>query len=203
MSAVRDLRRVAAARANSPVRRPRSAERCDLCGNEIPAGHRHLLQVVERQILCACESCFALRSGDAELKPTGRRVVWLDGFELRPETWAAFRIPIGLAFFFRSSTAGGVIALYPSPAGATESELDLSAWAQLTTLNPVLVSLETDTEALVVNRLADPPQFAIAPIDRCYELVGLVKRRWTGISGGTELQDAVRGYFAALRAEAT
>jgi len=78
VSAVRDLRRVAAARANSPVRRPRSAERCDLCGNEIPAEHRHLLQVVKRQILCACESCFALRSGDAELKPTGRRVVWLE-----------------------------------------------------------------------------------------------------------------------------
>jgi hypothetical protein len=204
MSVVRDLRRVASGRAGTrPVRRPRPAERCDLCGKDIPAEHRHLLQLSERQILCACESCFALRSGDPELKPTGRRIVWLDGFELRPETWAAFRIPIGLAFFFASSAADGVIALYPSPAGATESELDMSAWAQLTALNPILRTLETDTEALIVNRLADPPQFAIAPIDRCYELVGLVKMRWTGISGGTELDAAVRQFFEALRAEAT
>jgi hypothetical protein len=204
VTVVRDLRRVATARAaTEPARRPRPAERCDLCGKEIPADHRHLLQLIERQILCACESCFALRSGDAELKPTGRRVVWLDGFVLRPETWAAFRIPIGLAFFFRSSAVAGVIALYPSPAGATESELDLSAWEQLTAVNPVLATLETDTEALIVNRLANPPQFAIAPIDRCYELVGLVKMRWTGISGGTELDAAVRQFFEALRAEAT
>jgi hypothetical protein len=79
----------------------------------------------------------------------------------------------------------------------------MSAWAQLTALNPVLRTLETDTEALIVNRLAEPPQFAIAPIDRCYELVGLVKMRWTGISGGTELDAAVRQFFEALRAEAT
>ena len=41
------------------------------------------------------------------------------------EVWVAFQIPIGLAFLMRSSVTGGVVALYPSPAGATESELDL------------------------------------------------------------------------------
>ena len=36
----------------------------------------------------------------------------------------------------------------------------------------------------MVNRMSEPPLYAIAPIDRCYKLVGLVKARWEGISGG-------------------
>jgi hypothetical protein len=43
------------------------------------------------------------------------------------EIWSSFQIPIGLAFLMRSSVSGGVVALYPSPVGATESELDLTA----------------------------------------------------------------------------
>ena len=35
--------------------------------------------------------------------------------------------------------------------------------------------LEPDAEALIVNRMAEPHAYAIAPIDRCYMLVGLVK----------------------------
>jgi hypothetical protein len=200
MTLVRDLRRVTAARA--AARPPRPVERCDLCGSEVPAEHRHLLQLEERQILCSCESCFALRSGEPQFRPAGRRIVWLDAFELADELWAEFRIPIGLAFLFESTVAGQVAALYPSPAGATESELDLGAWRQLVAVNPILETLEPDGEALIVNRLADPAQFAIAPIDRCYALVGLVKLNWEGISGGRDLAQAIEGFFAALREEA-
>jgi hypothetical protein len=198
---VRDLRRVTAARA--ATRPPRPVERCDLCGSDVPAEHRHLLQLEERQILCSCESCFALRAGDPELRPTGTRILWLEGFDLPEELWAGFRIPIGLAFLFKSTVAGQVAAFYPSPAGATESELDLTTWADLVAANPVLETLEPDTEALIVNRLADPPAFAIAPIDRCYALVGLVKLRWEGISGGAGLAEAIAGFFADLRRDAT
>ncbi len=83
----------------------------------------------------------------------------------------------------RSSVTDGVVAFYPSPAGATESELDLDAWEALVARNPVLEQLEPDAEALVVNRLSEPHQYAIAPIDDCYALVGLIKSRWEGISG--------------------
>jgi hypothetical protein len=66
----------------------------------------------------------------------------------------------------------------------------------------VLDSLEPDSEALIVNRMADPPSYAIAPIDRCYLLVGLVKASWQGISGGAEVEQAVARYFDDLRAAA-
>ena len=66
-----------------------------------------------------------MRSGDAEFRPVGNRTVWLEDFALTDEQWAAFELPIGLAFLMISSVTGGVVALYPSPAGATESELDL------------------------------------------------------------------------------
>jgi Family of unknown function (DUF5947) len=129
-------------------------ERCDLCGVEIPSEHEHLLHLGDRRILCACATCWAQRSGDPELRPTGNRVVWLEEFELPDELWARLEVPIGLAFFMRSSSIGGMVAMYPSPAGATESELTLDAWEDLRALNPELDSLESDAEALVVNRIS-------------------------------------------------
>ena len=76
-----------------------------------------MLNLYERQIVCVCESCWALRSGDADFRPTGNRTLWLDGFELPEELWAQFRIPIGLAFFMHSSVTNCVVAMYPEPRG--------------------------------------------------------------------------------------
>ena len=126
---------------------------CDLCGTSMPEDHRHLLQLDERSIVCACESCWALRSGDAEYVPTGSRVVWLDDLDLPDDLWARFQIPIGLAFFLR--TQGGVVAFYPSPAGATESELDLGVWGELCAKNPVVADLEPEAEALIVDHRSE------------------------------------------------
>jgi hypothetical protein len=38
-------------------------EQCEVCGSRISADHRHLLELEERRILCACEPCIAMRSG--------------------------------------------------------------------------------------------------------------------------------------------
>ncbi len=181
---------------------PASEERCDLCKTTIPDDHRHLLNLVERRIECVCESCWALRSGDAEYRPTGGRTLWLPALELPDEVWASFQIPIGLAFFMDSSTAGCVVALYPSPGGATESELHFSSWSRMVELNPILADLEPDIEGLIVNRLSDPPAYAIAAIDRCYALTGTIKVNWEGISGGLKVREAVSGFFEELRAQA-
>ena len=68
--------------------------------------------------------------------------------------------------------------------------------------NPVLAGLEPEAEALIVDRISDEHGYAIVPIDRCYELVGTIKANWSGISGGTAVEDAVKALFAGLRAGA-
>jgi Family of unknown function (DUF5947) len=195
----------ALARGQSSVRIQSSGpqERCDLCGTTVPDDHRHLLHLVERRIVCSCEACWALHSGDAEYRPSGMRTLWLDGFEMDDELWGRFQIPIALAFFMRSSVSQSVVAFYPSPAGATESELDLDAWSDLLERNPILSDLEPDAEALIVNRQTEPAQHAIVPIDECYRLVGLVKTRWEGISGGSAIGEAITEFFDSLRSKAT
>ncbi len=130
------------------------------------------------------------------------RLLWLRGFDLPEDLWARLRIPIGLAFFMRSSSVGGVVGLYPSPAGATESELDLGAWDELCASNPVLATLDEDVEGLIVNRISAPPQYAIAPIDECYRLVGAVKASWEGISGGSAVERVVPSFLEELRERA-
>jgi hypothetical protein len=176
-----------------------AGEACDLCARGVPAEHRHMLNLDERLIVCVCETCWGIHSGDAAFRPVGNRTVWLEGFKLPDDIWATFQIPIGLAFFMYSSTTECIVALYPSPAGATESELHFSTWQALVEVNPVLEDLEPDVEALIVNRMGETPAYAIAPIDRCYMLVGLIKVNWRGISGGPGVAEAVGGFFDDLR----
>ncbi len=172
---------------------------CELCPLGLSERHQHLLNLVERRIVCVCSTCWSMHSGDPEYRATGGRVLWLDSFALDDEAWSSFQIPIGLAFMMRSGLDGGMITMYPSPAGVTEAELDTLAWTRMVTDNPVLDELATDSEALIVNRLANPPQHVIAPLDECYRLVGMIKSRWSGISGGPELAATVEEFFAGLQ----
>jgi hypothetical protein len=176
-------------------------EFCDLCSTSIPDDHRHMLNIEERRIVCTCESCWALRSGDAEYRPVGSRTVWLPELNMPDEVWAGFQIPIGLAFFMYSTTSECVVAMYPSPAGATESELHFDTWNKVIELNPGL-NLDADIEGLIANRMVEPHVYAIAPIDRCYELTGAIKASWDGISGGTGVDEAVARFFAQLEKKA-
>ncbi|MEA2145797.1 MAG: hypothetical protein QOG59_1384 [Solirubrobacteraceae bacterium] len=177
-------------------------EHCDLCRRTVAAEHRHMLDLEQRCIVCTCEACWALRSGEEQFAPVGHRTLWLEDFDMPDDIWASFGIPIGLAFFLYSSVTDCVVALYPSPAGATESELRFDTWMRLRERNRILNELEPDGEALIVNRMGEEHVYAIAPIDRAYELVGLIKTRWEGISGGTGLEEAVASYFDGLRAAA-
>jgi hypothetical protein len=185
------------------VATPDTDEVCDLCGIGIAAEHRHLLHLVERRILCSCESCWAMRSGEGDYRPTGNRTLWLPDLKVPDELWASFQIPIGLAFFMESTVTACVVAMYPSPGGATESELHFDSWSRMLELNAVLAGLEPDIEGMIANRMSDPPEYVIAPIDRCYALTGTIKAHWEGISGGAGVHDAVERFFDELRAKAT
>lgn len=189
------------ANTNGPAQ-PADDEVCDLCGVSIPANHRHLLHLVERRIVCACEACWAMRSGEGDYRPTGNRIVWLPDLRIPDDLWASLQIPIGLAFFMRSTVTECVVAMYPSPAGATESELRFESWDRMVELNPILGDMEPDIEGLVVNRMATPPIYAVAPIDRCYALTGAIRLAWEGISGGSAVEPAVAGFFDELRGAA-
>jgi hypothetical protein len=186
-----------------PAPAPDGEERCELCGEEVWPGHRHLLDLESRRLLCACRACSILfdsrAAGAGHYRLVPGEVRRVDDLELDDVTWNSLRIPVELAFFFHSSAAGRVVAFYPSPAGATESLLELGAWDDLVARNPLLAGLEPDVEALLVNRTASGPEHFLVPVDRCYALVGLIRLHWKGFGGGPDVWREVGEFFEELR----
>ncbi len=188
-------------RARQAARNAR--ESCDLCGEPVPPEHRHLLDVSNREMLCACRACAILfdrpasGAGTRRLIPTRYR--YLSGFRMTDLQWESLRIPVHMAFFVRNSAAGRVLALYPSPAGPTESLLTLETWEDLELHNPVLKAMEPDVEALLLNRIRDTRDYFLVPIDECYRLVGLIRMHWKGLSGGSEVWPRIEEFFALLK----
>ena len=129
------------------------------------------------------------------------RYLSLTDFALFAGQWDELEIPVGLAFFFSNSVQARTVAFYPGPAGATESELPLGAWDRIVDANPVLGTLAPDVEALIV-RMPDRSRSAVeahvVPIDRCYELVGLLRTAWRGFDGGQEARAVLDAFFADL-----
>jgi hypothetical protein len=189
------------------AQRPVAVELCEICGRPLAASHAHLLEPATRRITCACDCC-AIVSGSAaggRFRRIPSRAVYLPDFRLTDAQWESLLIPINVAFFFYSTAQERTIALYPSPAGATESLLDLSGWNEIVTENPMLAALEHDVEALLVNRLPNRQspeprsEHFIAPIDECFKLVGIIRSRWHGLSGGTEVWQEIERFFTALK----
>lgn len=188
------------------ARRERPLERCELCGAGLSPIHSHLIELAQRKLLCTCEACAILFSGQGvKFKRVPRRVRSLPGFNLSDAEWNNLMIPINMAFFFRSSLENRVIALYPSPAGATESLLVLESWNDIEARNPVLNEMEADVEGLLVNRLGysrgySTAEYYLLPIDECYKLVGLIRMHWKGLSGGTEVWRELGEFLTGLKA---
>jgi Family of unknown function (DUF5947) len=195
VTTLRDLARQAT------VEQQQELERCDLCGEAIPANHRHLLDLSSRELLCACQACRLLferpaaGGGGAHYRLVPDRRLRLDDFVMDDVAWARLRIPVEMAFFFHSSEAGRMQAYYPGPMGATESLLELGAWEDLVRDNPVLETLEPDVEALLVNRARGARHHLLVPIEDCYRLAGLIRTRWRGLSGGEEVWKEIDAFF--------
>ncbi len=191
------------ARKREPERAP--VEHCELCSEVIPSDHRHLLELSSRALICACQACALLfseeGSGAGKYKLVSRRYMSLLDFQMTDQQWDELMIPVNMAFIFRSSGSKHVMAFYPSPAGATESLLDLEGWETLTSSNPILHGLEPDVEALLIYRVKNAREHYVVPIDACYQLVGLIRLSWKGLSGGTETWEAIGDFFETIRAK--
>ena len=187
--------------------RTEAQEKCDLCGEPIPAEHRHLLDLSSREVMCTCQPCRILfdrqAAGGGHFRLIPERRLRLSEFELPDAAWEELRIPVDMAFFFHSTAAQRMVAFYPGPMGATESLLELEAWKSLARANPLLGSLEPDVEALLVNRARGARDQWIVPIDDCYQLVGLIRLRWRGLTGGKEVWEEIGHFFAALDQRST
>jgi hypothetical protein len=199
------LRRFAEAESEKAMREASEAaqEHCDLCSEPIPPGHRHLLDISTREMMCSCRPCSILfdraAASEGKYRLIPDRHLSLKDFKMDDVQWESLRVPVDMAFFFYSTPADRVVAFYPSPMGPTESLLKLGAWEELEASNPVLKSMERDVEALLVNRVRGARDHFLVPMDECYGLVGLIRTRWRGLSGGREVWEEIERFFEVLR----
>jgi len=196
------LQRLLARRAD----RGPDVERCEFCAEPVPDDHRHVVDVEARAIRCSCRGCALLFDGPGAGGGRYRTVPddhrRLEPFVLDPATWAAMQVPVGIVFFMTSSATGTTTAFYPSPGGATESELPLDAWDEVVAVNPPLATMRPDVEAALVRVPSrhlggdlDAPACHVVPIDRCYGLIGMLRLHWRGFDGGDEVRAALADFL--------
>jgi hypothetical protein len=192
--------------ARAPAVTPHAG--CQLCAEAIDDGqHPHLVDLQLGTLLCACATCARLHAdataGGARFRAVPDRVLIDPGFALDAATGATLGIPVGLAFVFFNTRLGRWVALYPSPAGATEAALAQEPFAALAARTPLLRALAPDVEALLVYQRPGRAGEAFgASIEACYQLVAIVRRTWKGFHGGDESWARIEAFFSALRARA-
>jgi len=172
-------------------------ERCDFCGAPLPAEHRHVLDLTDRQIRCACQPCHLLflpeGAGAGRYRAVPMRIIAFPPG--RSARWReALPGPVDLAFIFFHSAAARLVLCYPSPHGVTESTLilDPEVSAELERL------LEADVEALLFVPGGATADCFLVPIDSCYELVGRLRRFARGLDSGL-MQEEIERFVMHLR----
>ncbi|MGW2562746.1 DUF5947 family protein [Streptomyces sp. NPDC001514] len=187
--------------------RPPREERCELCGVPLDGEHhRHLVDTENRALACACTPCAHLLDRPGASKGRFRavpgRYLTDPGHRIDGNAWEQLRIPVGVAFFFRNTALDRLVALYPSPAGATESELEPSSWQTVLAGTRLAALLEPDVEALLLRRTGGDTECYLVPVDICYELVGRMRLHWQGFDGGAEARAELDAFFAHVREQA-
>ncbi|MGI8695746.1 MAG: DUF5947 family protein [Mycobacteriales bacterium] len=186
------------------LRQPKPrGEGCEMCGADITDEHSHVVNVDSRSLLCACRPCYLLftqeGAGRGNYRAVPDRYLTDPDSDISEGQWESLQVPVAMAYFFYNSAQDRIIAQYPSPAGATESLLDLSAWETIAAENPLAAALTPDVEALIVRRSQQGNETYLVPIDTCYELVGRVRMHWTGFDGGSEARQDIDEFFDAVR----
>jgi hypothetical protein len=185
---------------------PEQEEPCEFCGVPLGERHGHVADTAEHRLLCVCRPCYLLfapeGAGGGRFRAVGEDVRRVSDLCLDDVTWDSLRVPVDLVFFFRQRSAeeepARLLAFYPGPGGATESELDLAAWDHIVTTNPVLDQIAPDVEAVLLRRRDGAFSAHLVPIDVCYELVGVVRSSWKGLGGGPEVWARMAAYFDDL-----
>ncbi len=185
--------------------KPPDVEHCEMCAAPLAEQHQHLVDPQSRRLLCSCDPCAILfaSSGETKYRRVPRNARTLSGFVLSDQTWNSLGIPIGLVFMYASTVSGQILAVYPSPAGPTETALEQESWDEIVADNPVLSKLTPDVEALLINRMNGAREYFWAPIDECYKLTGIVRKYWRGFSGGEEGWKQITSFFDRLKERAT
>ncbi|MGW2634757.1 DUF5947 family protein [Streptomyces chattanoogensis] len=183
--------------------RPPAPECCELCGALLAdPPHRHLVDTERRALACACTPCALLferpGSGAGRFRTVPDRYLADPGHTLDDTTWNLLQIPVGVAFFLKNTDLDRLVAFYPSPAGATESELDPGTWQTVLGATPLAGLLAPDVEALLLRRSEGSVDCYLVPVDICYELVGRMRLLWQGFDGGAEARAALTDFFGRI-----
>ncbi|MFC9324321.1 DUF5947 family protein [Kitasatospora sp. NPDC057015] len=185
---------------------PPRPERCELCGQALATEHRHLVETRLRALACACQACAVLfaqaGAGGGHYQAVPERYLVDPHHTLDDGAWEQLQIPVSTAFFFRNAALERLVALYPSPAGATESELDPQTWESVLGRSVLADRLAADVEALLLHRAPGRTECYLVPIDICYELVGRMRLLWQGFDGGAEARADLAAFFERVRARA-
>ena len=173
-----------------------------MCAAPVAQEHQHVVNVASRSLLCACRPCFLLFThDDATLAYLAVPDRYLSFEDLPAPVWDELELPVGTAFLFVNSTLERVVAFYPGPAGATESDLSLEAWEHVVAAAPGLATLKPDVEALLVHTQDQRAEAFLVPIDVCYELVGHLRQLWRGFDGGQDVRRRLEEFFGQVRAK--
>jgi hypothetical protein len=183
-------------------------EKCEMCATEIPADHSHVADLEQSTLMCACRACYLLfthgQAGRGRYRSVPDRYLSDPDRPLSRADWDALEVPVGLAFFLRSSQGNGeqegeVTGFYPSPAGATECRLDLQAWQRIAESHPMIATAAPDVEAILISRNETGVDCFLVPIDACYELAGRMRLSWRGFDGGSEARASIAEFLEGVR----
>jgi Family of unknown function (DUF5947) len=197
------LRRI---RTTRPVVVP--GERCEMCAVPIAEEHQHVVGLENRTLMCTCRGCYLLFSDQhaaLRYRAVPDRYLSFPDFVFDAAAWDELQIPVSLAFVFANSVQDRMVAFYPSPAGATESELAMESWDRVVAANPQLGLLLPDVEALLIYRSDHGRgdfRCLLVPVDVCYELVGTMRTTWRGFDGGEEAHTSMQEFFTRAETRA-
>ena len=174
--------------------------------------HSHVANIADRRLMCTCRGCYLLFTAAGGRRPAdargARRSTASSTTSRSPrQQWDDLAIPVDLVFLFRQSDAedadGRAAArrLLPEPgrrdrvrarprrrgSGSPRRTRRSATWP-------------TTSQAALLRRTG-PGEFTclLVPIDACYELVGLVRKHWTGFSGGAEVWQRIDEFFDRCR----